>query len=107
MKKVLTVLLILMLSACNSSPNDTMKYDELINAYFDTTEYTVSNDTIKVTIRNDMNYNDMVALGNLMLQEIEGNMTLELYKYNNVIPTVIILTKQDDETTGTVFNKEE
>jgi len=107
MKKVLMVLFILLLSACNSSSNNSLYYDELVYTYFETREYTVNNDTIKVILRNDMKYNDMIAIGNLMLDEIDGDIKLELYKYNNIIPTVVILTKKDNETTGTIFNKKE
>jgi len=68
MKKLLMILFILVLSGCNSIANEDSTYDELVYTYFETNEYTVKNDTMKIVLRSDMTYTDMVAIGNLMLE---------------------------------------
>ena len=81
-----------------------MRYSELVYTHFDTTQYEIDNDTIKITLHNDMQYEEIITRTNSMLNEINEDITIKIYQYNKVIPTIITLYKSDNEIMGYRFN---
>jgi|LGOV01.1.fsa_nt_gb uncharacterized lipoprotein YmbA len=104
MKRLLVLLFILLLTACNSSSNNDLYYKELVYTHFETTQYEIDNDTIKITLDNELSYEEIVTRTNLMLNEINEDITIKTYQYNKGIPTIITLYKLDNEISGYKFN---
>jgi uncharacterized lipoprotein len=106
MKKLLLLIpMIILLSGC--SYNQDKEYDNIVYTYFETNEYETNENTIKITVDNDMTSFEIIAIGNLMLKELDKDITIKIYQYEDIIPTIITLQSIDNETICYTFNLKE
>ena len=96
MKKIFMFLLFtIVLTGCSYNTDNT--YDELVYKYFEVNDYTYNGDTITIKIHNNESNDDLIAKGNLLLGDTLLNdieFKIKIYKYDSIIPTIIMLEKQ-------------
>lgn len=103
MKRALFFASIFLLSACNLTPNNETQYKELVYTYFETSDCASNYDVIRITVE-DMESDEIIARASLLLDEIDSDITIKIYQYETMIPSIITLKKIDGEISGLTFN---
>ena len=111
MKKIFMLLLFTILLTGCSYNNDNTNND-LIFKHFETNNFECVNNVITIKIYDNESNDDLIAKGNLLLNEIGyHDMKIKIYKYKGMIPTMILLEGKyiDDNyiVVGYTFNSKE
>lgn len=101
---ILLCFMIILLTSCGNKQSN--EYDNIVYTYFNTYDYETTDSVIKITV-SDMTSFEIIAIGNLMMKELDNDMTIQIYQYDNMIPTIITLKEIDNEVICYTFNIKE